>query len=123
METIKTYRRLVKPEDLNPANRLYGGRLLEWLDEATALYVMCQLKTKNIVTLKVTELVFKNPVFCGDIIEFKANIFKVGKTSITVSVGVWKKHVETQTEENVLTCQMVFVKVGEDGKAVPHGYN
>ena len=121
METVKTYRRLVKPEDMNPAGRLYGGRVMEWLDEATALYVMCQLKTKNIVTLKITELVFKKPVICGDILEFKASLSKIGKSSVTVDVGVWKKNVELQTEDCVLTCQMIFVKVDAEGKAVPHG--
>lgn len=29
-------RRLVKPEHLNPANTLFGGQLLSWIDEEAA---------------------------------------------------------------------------------------
>ena len=38
--TVMTFRRLVKPEDLNPANFLFGGRIMEWADEAGALYAI-----------------------------------------------------------------------------------
>ena len=63
-----THRKLVMPGDENPAKRLFGGRLMQWADEATALYAMCQMRTKSLVTLKISEVLFKNPARSGDIL-------------------------------------------------------
>ena len=38
-------RKWVKPEDLNPNQSLFGGKLLQWIDEESALYaVICRLQ-------------------------------------------------------------------------------
>lgn len=117
-----TYRALVRPEDLNPAHRLFGGRIMEWADSAAALYVMCQLGTRNIVTLKVSEILFKKPVGNGDFLEFFAENYKVGKTSFTVKLTVMKKDVTNKTTEPVLECVFVFVAVNDDGQPIPHNF-
>ena len=46
-------RKLVKPEDLNASGTLFGGTLLRWIDEEAAIYVMCQLDNKNVVTINM----------------------------------------------------------------------
>ncbi len=44
-------RKMVKPEDLNSNNTLFGGRVLEWIDEEAALYAMIQLENKRVVNV------------------------------------------------------------------------
>lgn len=51
-------RKWVKPEDLNANGTLFGGRLLAWIDEEAAIYAMCQLKAKTIVTKFMSEINF-----------------------------------------------------------------
>ena len=51
-------RKWVKPEDLNPNNSLFGGRLLQWIDEEAALYTMIQLENKKIATKYMSEINF-----------------------------------------------------------------
>lgn len=122
--SVMTYRRLVMPGDLNAANRLFGGEIMKWADEAAALYAMCQLQTKRLVTLKVSEILFKEPVRQGDVLEFWAHILKKGKTSFTVRLEVKRKTIETPHEEHpaVMSCEFVFVTVDENGKATPHRF-
>jgi hypothetical protein len=48
-------RKLIKPEDLNPRGTLFGGRLLQWIDEEAAVYAMCQLETKDIVNTLLSD--------------------------------------------------------------------
>jgi acyl-CoA thioesterase YciA len=43
-------RKWVKPEDLNANESLFGGRLLQWIDEEAALYTIIQLDNKRVVT-------------------------------------------------------------------------
>ena len=49
-------RKWIKPEDLNPNGSLFGGTLLKWIDEEAAIYTVCQLDTKAIVTKYISEI-------------------------------------------------------------------
>ena len=49
-------RRLVMPNDLNYAFSLFGGRLLQWIDEEAAIYAICQLETNCLVTKHIGEI-------------------------------------------------------------------
>ena len=62
-------RKWVKPEDLNPNNSLFGGRLLEWIDEEAALYAIMQLENPRVVTKSMSEIDFVSSAKKGDIVE------------------------------------------------------
>ena len=51
-------RKWVKPEDLNPNGTLFGGSLLKWIDEESAIYAICQLDNKRVVTKYMSEINF-----------------------------------------------------------------
>jgi len=124
MSYFMTYRKLVAPEDMNPADRLFGGRIMQWADEAVALYAMCQMKTKSIVTLKVSEILFKNPAYRGDILEFYTKNKKVGKSSLQVECVVKRKAIpqkEVDALDTILQCDFTFVSIDENGHSTPHG--
>jgi len=111
-------RKWVKPEDLNPNGTLFGGRLLEWIDEEAALYTIVQLENKHIVTKFMSEINFINAPIQGDIIELGIEAFGFGRTSITLRCKVRNK----LTYQDVLTIdKIVMVNLGEDGKPSPHG--
>jgi len=119
MNEIMSFRKMVKPEDLNPSNRLFGGEIMRWLDEAAAMYAACQLKTNKIVTIKVSELLFKSPGYQGDVVEFFCKTIRVGKSSFTVGVTAKTKEIDTPSRE-IVTAELVFVTIDENGKPTPH---
>ena len=111
-------RKLIKPEDLNAGNTLYGGQLLKFVDEEAAIYAMCQLGSKNLVTKLVSTIDFVSPARQKDIIEIGVQATKFGRTSISLHVVVRNKETEA------VICEienMVFVLVDENGKPIPHG--
>lgn len=112
-------RRLVMPNDLNYANALFGGRALEWIDEEAAIFAICQLETKLLVTKHIGAITFESPALQGDIVEFGLVTKKVGRTSITVTCLVRNK----ETKKTIcLADDIVFVRVDRDTKLpVPHG--
>jgi len=112
---------LVKPEDLNPAGTLFGGRLLEWLDEKGAIFCYCQLQYEGLVVTKlISEINFVSSAQNGDIIEFGFKTVEIGKSSITISCVVKNKFTK---KEILRISKMVFVKVDpETKKSVPHGF-
>ena len=111
-------RKWVKPEDLNPNSTLFGGRLLEWIDEEAALYTIVQLENKHIVTKFISEINFINAPVQGDIIEMGIEAVGFGRTSITLRCEVRNK----MTHEDILSIdKIVMVNLGADGKPAPHG--
>lgn len=110
-------RKLVKPEDLNSNGTLFGGRLLAFVDEEAAIYAICQLGTKNIVTKLISEVNFRSPSYQGDIIEIGVEVKSFGRTSITLACNVRNK----DTGKDILTIdKMVFVSIDENGNPIEH---
>lgn len=110
-------RKLVKHQDLNPNETLFGGRLLEWIDEEVAIYVICQLDTKRVVTKLISEINFMKPARLNDVVEIGVDVVEFGRTSITVEVVARIK----DTKNEILKInKMVFVAVDELGRPVPH---
>ncbi len=111
-------RKLVKPEDLNPNNTLFGGRLLQWIDEEAALYAMIQLENKKITTKFISEIDFVSSAEQGDIVELGIGVEKFGTTSITLSCMARNK----MTHKTILTIdKIIMVNLDENGKPTPHG--
>lgn len=111
-------RKWVKPEDLNPNQSLFGGRLLQWIDEEAALYTVIQLENKHIVTKFISEINFISAPKQGDIIEIGILATHFGTTSVTMRCEVRNKI----TREMILTIdRIVFVNLDETGKPAPHG--
>ena len=61
-------RKWIKPEDLNANHTLFGGKLLQWIDEEAALYSIIQLENPKTVTKYISEINFVNSARQGDII-------------------------------------------------------
>jgi acyl-CoA hydrolase len=111
-------RKLIKPEDLNPRGTLFGGELLRWIDEEAAIFCMCQLDNKNIVTKVMSEVDFIATAKLGDVIEIGCELISFGTSSITISCAVRNK--DTQRLITKID-KIVFVAVDENGKPTPHG--
>jgi acyl-CoA thioesterase YciA len=111
-------RKWVKPEDLNPNGTLFGGRLLEWIDEESALYTAIQLENGKIVTKYISEINFMSSAQQGDIVEIGIEVVSFGKSSITLKCEARNK----MTRETILTVDnIVMVNLGNNGKSTPHG--
>ena len=81
-------RKWIKPEDLNPNGTLFGGRLLEWIDEECALYSIVQLENPKTVTKYMSEIDFKSSAHQGDIIEIGIEVEKFGTASLSLKCEV-----------------------------------
>ncbi|GGC95790.1 acyl-CoA thioesterase [Flavobacterium lutivivi] len=111
-------RKWIKPEDLNPNHTLFGGRLLEWIDEELALYSIVQLENPRIVTKHMSEINFRSSAKQGDIIEIGIDVVRFGNTSIVLSCQVRNM----MTREIIITIDTItMVSLDENGKPKPHG--
>ncbi len=111
-------RKWVKPEDLNPNGTLFGGRLLQWIDEEVALYAIIQLEIPKTVTKFMSEIDFVSSAKQGDIIEIGIDVIKFGRTSITLGCEVRNKI----TRKTIIAIdKIIMVSLDETGNTVAHG--
>ncbi|MFH1679370.1 MAG: acyl-CoA thioesterase [Candidatus Eisenbacteria bacterium] len=107
------------PRDTNPHGTIFGGIILSYIDQAGAVAAK-RVTRRKVVTVSMHEVVFKKPVYVGDLISFYAEVTKVGRTSIATKVVV-----EAQREGNpdevvrVTEAGVVFVAVDDGGNPVP----
>lgn len=111
-------RKWIKPQDLNPNGTLFGGRLLEWIDEEAALYAIIQLENPRTVTKYMSEINFRSSAKKGDIIEIGLDTIGFGNTSLALSCEVRNK----MTREVIISIDKItMVGLDEDGKPRSHG--
>lgn len=111
-------RKWIKPQDLNPNGTLFGGRLLEWIDEEAALYSIIQLENHKVVTKFMSEIDFRSSAKEGDVIEIGIDVVKFGNASLTLRCEVRNK----MTRETIISIEnIVMVSLDEQGKPKPHG--
>jgi acyl-CoA hydrolase len=111
-------RKVVTPKDLNPHGTLFGGRVLEWIDEEAFIFAACQLGSTNLVTKLMSTVDFVSSAHLGEIVEIGCEVLRFGSTSITVSCQVRNKETSTLITD---VGEIVFVHIGADGRPSPHG--
>lgn len=110
-------RHTVMYPDCNTTNRLFGGRLMQWIDEAAGMFVRCSMATDRVVTAYVDNLAFRRPTVLGELIEIYCKVLKFGQTSLTISVVVTNLDVSNPSQRRKkLETQMVWVSVDSDGR-------
>lgn len=98
---------IVQYADLNGAEKLFGGRLMEWMDEAAVLSAMKFCRSK-VVTGTVDSLVFYSGAEIADVILICAQVTCVTKSTMEVRVRV---HVQHMNGEKELINKAYFVMV------------
>ena len=118
--TVATH--LLRHEDINGYNRLFGGRLMEWIDDAagTAAIRHCGMQ---VTTASVDTLEFRAPAFLGDIVVIEAEVTFVGRSSLEVCVNSYVENAATGARTLINKAFLTEVCVDADGKpcVVPYG--
>lgn len=109
---------LVRPEHLNGANALFGGTLLAWIDEATAIAAIEKVGSINVATVAMSNIVFEQPVRRGDLVRIAVTLVAVGNTSLAFRVKVTKRG----SRKPVITVErVVYVALDKEGRPRAHG--
>ncbi len=117
MELIST--KICKTSDIGVNDNLFGGTLLSWMDEAGACFAAARCCSPNMITLMVDEVLFKKPVKVKEHLKLYGKILSVGKSSIKVLVEARRVPFGNREEDLVCSTRMVFVRINDEGVAVP----
>ena len=120
--SISSVSNVMLPSQANPAGNVHGGEIMKIMDTAASVTAMRHCK-RNVVTVRVDELIFHKPIYVGNLVTVNSKLSYVGKTSMEIRVEVWVE--DMQTENNswlAQTAYFTFVALDEDKKPVevPH---
>ena len=103
------------PKDSNSSGDIFGGWLLSQMDLAGL--VECKKKHPGrYVTITVDKMIFKKPVYIGDLLSIYCKIINIGNTSITVSIIAKVKRSMTNEILTVTSALFKYVHISEDKK-------
>lgn len=80
---------LIQPSHLNGGNRLFGGTLLNWIDEVAAITAMRHAGIKTVTTAAIDHLEFKAGAYLNDLIVLIGYVVYTGRTSMEVRVDTY----------------------------------
>ena len=110
---VETYH-IIRPSDLNDANRLFGGTLMSWIDEVAAL-VGKRHASMNVTTLSIDRLHFLRGVFVSDTVFISGKVTYVGNTSMEIKVDSYVEHMSGE-RELVNTAFLTLVGLDDNNK-------
>jgi len=117
--TDPAIRVLMMPSDTNAHGTIFGGVILSHLDQAGAVTAR-RHAPKKFVTVALDKVVFKEPVFVGDLLSFFGTVIRVGRTSLTIRISVYaERFVDTHVRVKVTEADAVFVAVDENRQPIP----
>lgn len=106
---------IVRPNHLNGANRLFGGILMQWIDEVAGI-VAKRHSMSNVTTASVDNLTFLSGAHQGDMIVITGKLTWVGSTSMEVCVDTY---VENHMGERNRINNAHFMMVALDENDMP----
>ena len=108
---------LVRPTHLNGANRLFGGILMQWIDEVAGI-VAKRHSMSNVTTASVDNLTFLRGAYQNDMVVIKGKLTWVGSTSMEVCVDTY---VETPNGQRtrINNAHFMMVALDENDKPAP----
>ena len=87
-ESLSIQTKMVLPNDTNPLNTLFGGRLLEWMDEIASISAH-KHSGRVVVTASINNVSFDEPIFAGEIVLLQAKVSRSYNSSMEVFVDVF----------------------------------
>ena len=113
--TVQT--QIVLNEHINGAGRLFGGRLMEWIDIVAGVAAR-RHSGCNVTTASVDTLSFKAPAYLNDTVSIEGVVTATGRTSMEVRVDTYVEALDGQ-RSMINRAYLVLVALDAQGHPTP----
>ena len=107
---------IVRPNHLNGANRLFGGIMMQWIDEVAGVvakrHSMC-----NVTTASVDNLTFHHGAYQNDMVVIAGRLTWVGTSSMEICVDAYVETLSGQRNK-INSAYFTMVALDENDKPV-----
>lgn len=102
---------------INGTGRLFGGRLMEWIDTVGAVVALRHAGTQ-VITAAVDHLIFKAAVPLNSTVVMIGEITYVGRTAMEVRVDTYVEQLFDMQRELVNRAYLVYVALDENNNPI-----
>lgn len=114
-DSVTVMTEIVLPNDTNALHNLRGGRILHWMDIASAI-AAGKHANSVVVTASVDNVSFENPIKIGDVVTITAKVTRVFSTSLETHISVWAENLPSQTRYKCNEAFYTFVALDSNGR-------
>lgn len=107
---------LIMRQHLNASGRLFGGMLMQWVDEVASVVAMRHAGTNRVTTAAIDNLQFKEATYEGELLVLIAYVTSVGTSSMEIEIDTY---VERDDGMRYSVNRAFFVMVAMDEKEKP----
>ena len=116
-------RTLAMPADSNANGDIFGGWIMSQIDLAGGMLAK-EISQGRVVTIHVSDILFKKPVEIGDVVCCYGECTKIGTSSMTIDLEVWVKPVTTEgVGKRYKVCEATFKYVAVNNLGRPREIN
>lgn len=108
---------ILKYEDINGSNRLFGGKLVAWIDEVAATVAKRHCGTE-VTTASIDNLIFKEAAFLGDLVVIVGRLTYVGCSSMEIRVDSYIED-PNGIRRPINRAYLTVVAIGENNRPIP----
>lgn len=116
-ESLAVITEMVLPNDTNTLGNLMGGRLLHWMDIASAISAHRHCG-RVVVTASVNNVSFNQPIRLGEIVTMQAKVSRAFTSSMEVFIDVWVENNTTGEKKKCNEAIYTFVAVDQLGNPI-----
>lgn len=115
-ESLIVMTELVLPNDTNTFGNLMGGRLMYWMDIASALSATRHCNNP-VVTASVDNISFTSPIRLGNVVHIEAKVTRAFNTSMEVHMNVWCEDLIKKNKYKSNEAYYTFVSLDQEGQS------
>ena len=108
---------LLMPKHINGYGRLFGGTLLQWIDELAGI-VARRHCGHEITTASIDQLNFKSPAYVNETVVLVGRVTYVGSTSMEIRIDTYVEALDGM-RRMINRAYVVMVAIDEEGKGLP----
>ncbi len=113
------HHKLVLPEHINHYGFLFGGYLLQWIDEFAWITAAVDYPGCRFVTVAMKDVQFRRRIALGEVLRFAVDRRTQGRTAVEYRVRAHGLVVEPDPAVVLFETSITFVNVDADGRKAP----
>lgn len=108
---------LMTPDMANFSGNVHGGAILKLLDQV-AFTCASRYAQTYVVTLSVDRVVFREPIYIGELVTFLATVNYTGRSSMEIGIRVTTENITQHRIRHTNSCYFTMVAIDEDRRPV-----
>jgi acyl-CoA hydrolase len=113
------HHKLVLPEHINHYGFLFGGYLLQWIDEFAWITAAVDYPGLRFVTVAMDNVQFKRAIHMGEVLRFVVDRAGTGTSSVRYRVRAHGLVLQPDAATVLFETTVTFVNVDNDGRKMP----